>query len=113
MQQTIKTFTIMDLERFRSKIITVRGQQVILDNDIADLYKVETKRINEAVKNNPDKFPEGYIFTLTDEEMHSLRSKFSTLKSNGRGQHTKYNARCASELCKALHNSDYVNKKVM
>jgi len=87
----------MDLERFRSKIITVRGQQVILDNDIADLYKVETKRINEAVKNNPDKFPEGYIIALTDEEMYSLRSKISTLESNGRGQHTKYNAKCYSE----------------
>jgi len=87
----------MDLERIKSKIFTVQEQQVILDSDIADLYEVETKRINEAVKNNPDKFPEGYIITLTDDEMRSLRSKFSTLKNTGRGKHAKYNAKCFSE----------------
>ena len=87
----------MDLERIKSKIITVQGQQVILDSDIAGLYNVETKRINEAVKNNPDKFPEGYIINLTDEEMRSLRSKISTLKNSRRGQHAKYNAKCFSE----------------
>ena len=54
----------MDIEKIRSKIITIQGQQVILDSDIAELYSVETKRINEAVKNNPDKFPEGYILNL-------------------------------------------------
>ena len=48
-----------------SKIITLRGQQVILDSDVAELYGVETKRINEAVSNNPEKFPKGYIFKLT------------------------------------------------
>lgn len=61
------------------------------------MYSVETKRINEAVKNNPDKFPEGYIITLTDDEMHSLRSKISTLENTGRGKHAKYNAKCFSE----------------
>ena len=87
----------MDLERIKSKIITIQGQQVILDSDIADLYEVETKRINEAVKNNPDKFPEGYIITLTDDEMRSLRSKISTLENSGRGKHAKYNAKCFGE----------------
>ena len=61
-----------------------------LDCDVADLYDVETKRINEAVSNNPEKFPEGYIFKLENQEIISLRSKISTLKSNGRGQHSKY-----------------------
>jgi len=70
----------MDLERIKSKIITVQGKQVILDSDVADLYEVDTKRVNEAVKNNPDKFPEGYIIILTDEEFEILRSKFSTAK---------------------------------
>lgn len=70
----------MDLEKIKSKIITVQGQQVILDNEVADLYQVETKRINEAVKNNPDKFPDGYIISLTDEEFEILRSKISTTK---------------------------------
>jgi hypothetical protein len=87
----------MDLEQIKSKIITIQGQQVILDSDIAELYKVETKRINEAVKNNPDKFPDGYIISLTDEEMRFLRSKFSTLENTGRGKYAKYNAKCFSE----------------
>ncbi len=50
---------------------------MILDADIAALYGVETKRVNEAVKNNLDKFPEGYMFKLTKEEMAYLRSKNS------------------------------------
>ena len=87
----------MDLENIKNKIINIQGQQVILDSDVAELYDVETKRINEAVKNNPDKFPEGYIITLTKSEMDSLRSKISTLKNLGRGHHAKYNAKCFSE----------------
>ena len=63
-----------------SKIITLRGQQVILDSDVADLYGVETKRINEAVSNNPEKFPEGYVFKLDNQEFNELRSKISTTK---------------------------------
>ena len=65
-------------EQVRQKIVSIRDCQVILDADIAALYGVETKRINEAVKNNPDKFPEGYMFRLTNEEMAYLRSKNSS-----------------------------------
>lgn len=50
------------------KIIEIRQQQVIIDSDVAELYGVETKRINEAVKNNPDKFPKDYLLELTQEE---------------------------------------------
>ena len=78
------------LPEVEKKIITLRKQQVILDCDVAELYGVETKRINEAVNNNPEKFPDGYIFELENKEVISLRSKISTLKSNGRGQHSKY-----------------------
>ena len=78
------------LPQVEEKIITLRNQQVILDCDVAELYGVETKRINEAVNNNPEKFPDGYIFELENKEVISLRSKISTLKSNGRGQHSKY-----------------------
>ena len=80
----------MDLEKVRSKIITVQGQQVILDSDVASLYEVETKRINEAVRNNPDKFPEGYIVGLTAEEWANLKTKFST--SSWGGKHKLPNA---------------------
>lgn len=87
----------MELQTIKDKIIIVREQQVILDRDIAELYGVETKRINEAVKNNPDKFPEGYILYLSMEEANSLRSKISTLKNLGRGEHFKYSPKAFSE----------------
>jgi len=70
-------------------IYGIRGKQVMLDSDVAFLYNVETKRINEAVRNNKDRFPENFCFRLTEDEYNSLRSKFSTLK-NYRGQHRKY-----------------------
>ena len=63
-------------------IYEIRGKQVMLDSDLACLYNVETKRINEAVKNNLLKFPERYSFELNEKEYNSLRSKISTL--NGR-----------------------------
>ena len=65
----------------KDKIIVVQGRQVILDSDVAALYGVETKRVNEAIKNNPDKFPDGYILQLTPLEWADLRSKISTTKS--------------------------------
>ena len=79
------------------KIITLRNQQVILDCDVAELYGVQTKEINQAVKNNPRKFPEGYIFKLDSQEITSLRSKNLTLKNTGRGQHTKYPPKAFTE----------------
>ena len=67
----------------RACIFTIRGVQVMLDRDLAELYGVETKRINEAVKRNLDRFPEQLMFQLTKDEQnfidYSLRSKFSTL----------------------------------
>ena len=66
------------------KIIEIRHQQVILDSDVAELYGVETKRINEAVKNNPDKFPTNYLLELTQEEWGRLKSKFSTSIKGGK-----------------------------
>lgn len=59
-------------------VIDLRGSQVILDVDVARLYGVETKRINEAVRNNPEKFPKGYVISLEKEDIRDLRSKFST-----------------------------------
>ncbi|MDR3266418.1 MAG: ORF6N domain-containing protein [Tannerella sp.] len=74
----------MDLEKIKSKIITIQEQQVILDSEVAELYGVETKRINEAVSNNPDKFPAGYIISLAAEEWDNLKSKFSTSSWGGK-----------------------------
>lgn len=79
-------------------MLNVRGQNVLLDRDVAMLYGVETKRVNEAVKNNPEKFPEGYILELDEEESSVLRSKFSTLEQReGRGRHSKYNVKAFTE----------------
>ena len=61
-------------------IYEIRGKQVMLDCDLAKLYNVETKRINEAVKNNPDKFPERFYFRINENEFFSLKSKISTSK---------------------------------
>ena len=62
----------------KSYIVEIRQHPVIVDADVAALYGVETKRVNEAVKNNPDKFPEDYMFVLTSDESKDLRSKIST-----------------------------------
>jgi phage regulator Rha-like protein len=72
------------------KIISIRGISVILDSDVAELYGVETREINQAVKNNPEKFPEGYILEITKNEHESLRSKILILENQGRGNHAKY-----------------------
>ena len=65
-------------EKIENLIYEIRGIQVMVDRDLAKLYNVETKRINEAVKNNINKFPERFSFLLTDAEMMNLRSRFST-----------------------------------
>lgn len=78
-QIILKTENIAPLIKdVHEKIVSIRGLDVILDVDVANLYGVETRRINEAVKNNPDKFPSDYMFVLTSEEVTNLRSKFST-----------------------------------
>lgn len=63
-----------------AKIVIIRENPVIADADVADLFDVETRRINEAVKNNPNKFPKHYMFELTKSELRTLRSKISTTK---------------------------------
>lgn len=73
-----KKSNIIRFEDVRDKIVTIRGQKVILDFAVAELYGVETKRINEAVKNNPRKFPKGWVFELSKEETADLRSRIST-----------------------------------
>jgi len=57
---------------------------VLLDSDVANLFEVETKRINEALKNNPEKFPNGYLIELTQEEWDNLKSKYSTSSWGGK-----------------------------
>lgn len=69
---------LIQFKDVESKIAVIRGQQVIADADVAELYGVETKRVNEAVRHNPEKFPDDYMIVLTDSELRDLRSKIST-----------------------------------
>lgn len=62
-------------------LIELRGQKVLLDRDVAILYGVETKRVNEAVRNNPDKFPEGYLVSLQVSEKQELVENFDRFKT--------------------------------
>lgn len=102
--------SLIPAERIERQILLLRGQKVLLDFQLAELYEVETKALNQAVKRNIDRFPEDFMFQLSEEEMKlvlrsqtvalnsgrssnsklksdSLRSQFVTLK---RGQHLKY-----------------------
>jgi hypothetical protein len=67
---------VIKFSEVENKIVEVRKQQVLIDTDVADLYGVETKRINEAVKNNPNKFPDGYLLELSQLEKNELVENF-------------------------------------
>jgi hypothetical protein len=71
-------------QHIESRIITIRQVQVLIDRDLAELYQVETKVLNQAVKRNIDRFPDSFRFQLTDEEMANLRSQFETLEKQGK-----------------------------
>lgn len=86
---TVKHTTELDsklLTDVRNSIVVIRDMLVIADADVANLYGVETKRVNEAVRNNPDKFPEDYMFVLSSEESAVLRSKFSSTKLSSKSR---------------------------
>ena len=68
----------IDINAVKSRMLQIRGQQVLLDRDVAALYGVETRIVNQAVKNNPEKFPAGYVAELSSDELTTLRSKFLT-----------------------------------
>ena len=121
-----------DLAPIQRKIYEIRGQKVILDRDLAALYPVETKVLNQAVKRNIERFPEDFMFRLTKEEWENLKSQFVisneaeflrsqivtienddaslrsqnvTLYKSGRGSNTKYNPFVFTELGIAMLSS--------
>lgn len=73
MENEIQIITTQEVENL---VIELRGQKVLLDRDVATLYGVETKHVNQAVKNNPDKFPERYCFTLQVAEKEHVVKTF-------------------------------------
>jgi len=78
---------LMPSELIQSKIMVIRGEKVMIDRDLAELYGVETKQLKRAVRRNLHRFPSDFMFELSREEYNSLRSQFGTLK---RGVHSKY-----------------------
>ncbi len=78
------------VERVERAILLLRGHRVMLDTDLAALYGVSVKRLNEQVARNRDRFPEDFMFQLSAGEGASLRSQIATLKPAARGQHRKY-----------------------
>ena len=79
----VESASIQPLENIENLIHVIRGKQVMLDRDLARLYGVETKRLNEQVKRNIERFPEDFMFQLTREEAESSRSQFATLNEDG------------------------------
>ena len=88
---------IIAVEEIVNKIIVLRGERVMLDRDIAEMYGVETKLLKRAVRRNIERFPHDFMFQLTAEEYRSLRRQFGTLK---RGAHSKYPPNTASAAVK-------------
>ncbi len=77
---------IVPVEQIQSSILTIRNERIILDSDLARLYGVTTKRLNEQVKRNIDRFPEDFVFQLNDKEVEFLRSQFATSKKSRGGR---------------------------
>jgi uncharacterized protein YjcR len=82
-----KSESVVSVERIEKAIFVIRGQKVMLDADLAELYGVETRMLKQAVRRNRKRFPNDFMFELTPEENRSLRSQNVILK---RGRHSKY-----------------------
>ena len=97
------------LQVIQSKIYEIRGQKVMLDRDLAELYQVTTSNLNKAVKRNLKRFPPDFMFQLTEEEWEILRFQNGIIKK-GRGEHTKYLPHAFTEqglaMLSGLLNSD-------
>ena len=126
MDNTDLTTQTSNVEIIKKRIYVIRGQRVMLDRDLAELYGVETKRLNEAVKRNAERFPDDFMFRLNEDDLSCLRSQIATLKDgsnfvlpqNGRGQHSKYTPYVFTEhgaimLASVLHSPLAVQMSVM
>ena len=89
---------VSTIAEIQSRMIVIRGELSLLDRDVAALYGVETKRVLEAVRNNEEKFPAGYVVSLEPNEVELLRSKISSLESQpGKGHHSKHGYKVFTE----------------
>jgi hypothetical protein len=104
-----KAKSIIPIERIAAQIYAIRGQSVMLDADLAALYGVETKAFNQAVRRNIDRFPEDFMFRLTDKETENLRSQFVTSSWGGR----RYNPYAFTEHGVAMLSSVLRSKRAV
>src|SRR5438132_76212 len=92
------------IELVERRIYLIRGQKVMLDADLAELYQAPTKALNQAVRRNRDRFPADFMFQLTSDEASALRSQIVTLEK-GRGRYSKYAPYAFTELGVAMLSS--------
>jgi hypothetical protein len=85
-----KETSLLPMERIHRHILLIRGQKVMLDHDLAELYGVSTGRLNEAVKRNLDRFPDDFMFRLSNEEAETLRSQIAISKARGGRRYRPY-----------------------
>jgi len=104
--------SLIPIERIAGSIYLIRGEKVILDRDLAALYGVETRVLNQAVTRNLERFPDDFMFQLSAEEDKALRSQIVTLKS-GRGQHQKYLPRVFTESGVAMLSTVLKSKQAI
>jgi len=100
---------IIPVENITSKIFLIRGHKVMLDRDLAELYGVETKRLKEQVRRNISRFPDDFMFVLTNQEVRNLRSQIATSSWGG----TRYNAMAFSEQGVAMLSSVLNSKRAI
>lgn len=81
MKDREKLESVVPVERIEKAILLIRGQKVMLDSELAQIYGTTTKRLNEQVKRNLNRFPEDFMFQLSDQEFRTVRSQFATTKS--------------------------------
>lgn len=102
---------LIPTEHIRGRIFLIRGMKVILDYDLAKLYGVETKVLNQTVTRNIERFPNDFMFRLDKKEEEPLRSQIVTIK--GRGQHTKYLPRVFTEQGVAMLSGVLKSKRAV
>ena len=94
----VERHALVSTNEVEKLMLNIRGMDVLLDRDVAMLYGVETRVVNQAVRNNPEKFPKDYIIELNEEESSVLRSKLLTLEQKGgKGRYSKYNIKAFTE----------------
>ena len=100
---------IIPTELIAEKIFLVRGKKVMLDRDLAMLYEVETRALKQAVRRNPERFPEDFMFILSNQEFRNLRSQFVTSSYGG----TRYNPMAFTEQGVAMLSSVLKSKRAI